>query len=539
MTSWSELRAAVLIGTERRSPSVERLLDVDLGAGATPELRVLEAVALLSTARRAGRSAPDATQADTPTATPVATPDTVPGRAGQLLRLMIEGGAGFGVAPAALFEYWFDRATARATVLPHDQLVQVLQWATADASRRAMVAPVLGPRGEWLASQRDSWSWVADHAGDRVGARSSDIDGIADQTPEEQQARSAALFDIPADFDVDRLLARSKAWQQRIVRKVRYDDPARARNLVAGACERLDAASRADLLACLRHALGPDDEPLLEAALDDRSGKVRAVAIDLLQMLPDTNRSRRLAAWLAPLVSGPRAPDAGDADAAAGGLVVDYPPAPEGDQLRDLPPRQKGNRTAVEQAWLDTLVQGTPLSWWEATLALTPAEIVAHRRRPDTELAVAWARAAIAQGDSRWAQVLAPIVPLPGLVPLIGRESAEAAFLDSLTAAATPTGTEARSVALESLPQPWSPRFAVRILEWIRSTDLPVNGLNRFGPLLAASLPASTVDDLERWLAQVRNDKTHLDRAVRSLLQQLSLRSAIDDAFSDTPEGPT
>ena len=108
------------------------------------------------------------------------------------------------------------------------------------------------------------------------------------------------------------------------------DDPTAGRRLIADACGQLDAASRARVLAVLHEQLSADDEDLIESALDDRAKAVRSIAIELLNSLTTSQRARRLTATLAPLVAS--------TGKLRKSIAVTFPSAPEGEQLRDLPP---------------------------------------------------------------------------------------------------------------------------------------------------------------------------------------------------------
>lgn len=79
-------------------------------------------------------------------------------------------------------------------------------------------------------------------------------------------------------------------------------DPAAARGWLAECLPQEQAKARVELLAELQTRLGPEDEPLLEAALDDRSPAVREVAQSLLVRLPESalvkRNLQRLTSWV-------------------------------------------------------------------------------------------------------------------------------------------------------------------------------------------------------------------------------------------------
>src|ERR671934_6333 len=123
---------------------------------------------------------------------------------------------------------------------------------------RPALLEVAGPRGGWLAGHHEPWSWAAPA-------------GTSEEEPVERRFATAGR--------TDRLT---------LLRHLRNQDPGLARQLVAGTWAREPAAERAALLAEFSTGLSDDDEPFLEAALDDRAAAVREAAVDLLARLPSS-----------------------------------------------------------------------------------------------------------------------------------------------------------------------------------------------------------------------------------------------------------
>lgn len=497
--TWTELRIAVTVGTERRAlPSGTTLpggVGLPGGGSMPPEQVALHAAALLGAARRAGlrpvagtppvsaseeparrEAAGQGSMATPPPGTPVGAsagehPQPVgeervaPDRAVQLLELLLEGNLGRPAAVQPLVAAWLERAAARAMVLPHHLVLTALERATADRSLQPLAAPVLGRRGRWLATRRPEWAWAA--AGSRLA------------TPEE-------------------LLAVEPAERLAAVRAARAAEPAEARTLVEALWPQVDAAGRAGLLGCLAVGLGLGDEALLERALDDRSGSVRTVAVRLLEGLPGSARAARCARRLAPVVhrQGRFRPT----------LSVSRPAPPEGDERRDEPP-------GAEAHWLRTLVAGAPLAWWEQTLGLTPDRIVGLRLDAavgppgwEADVVGGWARAATAQRNPAWA------------VALLDRPELTATH---------------RSELVTALPPPWSPATAEGVLAWLERQTKPGFVVDALTPHLAAALPPAAADRLTAWLGRVnKGDDLSLHRGLRHLLQLLSTRQSIVEAFT-------
>lgn len=148
-------------------------------------------------------------------------------------------------------------------VVPYRQLPDILAAATARSVVRDAVVPALGSRGRWLAERRPGWSWAVG----TVESEEIDIEEILDLSPAQRKARLAAA---------------------------RKQDPARFRGYVTENWNELRRVEdRKLLVAALVHELTPEDEPLLEQALDDRSSNVREEAVVLLRRLPRSQLALR------------------------------------------------------------------------------------------------------------------------------------------------------------------------------------------------------------------------------------------------------
>jgi hypothetical protein len=215
--------------------------------------------------------------------------------------------------------------------------------------------------------------------------------------------------------------------------------------------------------------LSAADEVLLEAALDDRSKEVRSRAAGLLAQLPGSQLAQRFAArGLAQLRY-------------RGGLLarieVQLPDACDKAMQRDgvqpTPPTGLGERAW----WLSEIVRRTPPSVWSSAWSLTPAKILATSIAKEWRdlLVKAWADAAVAYGDSAWADALADVgrrepdlVPLSALLPLLPAARREA-LLIKLLDNRTPLGRNHPALsALLAAPRPWSRELALVVIDALR-----------------------------------------------------------------------
>lgn len=507
MTTWAELRTVALVGTERRP--LPTATDGSPLAGLAPdpstEHAALRAAALLGTARRA--AAPIATTTASPapptTQDPSPVPDETPAppAAIQLLELMLTGNTGPGTMSDSLLEQWYTTCTNRQAVVAHRLLVMVLDGATTTSQLQTFVRPVLGQRGRWLAAHQEKWAWAA--------------------SPEVVTEAHVQ------DLDIDELLQLPSERRDAALVAARTADATTGRRLIADACTKLDAASRARVLACLRGELNAEDEDLLEAALDDRSKAVRQVAIELLNGLPSSARAERLSRHLEPLVV--------KSGRLRSSINITYPGQPEGEQLRDLPPNGNG---VIEQQWFDAIITGTPLEWWEATLGMTPGKIVRAKSNFGDELMGAWTAAAVAQHNQAWLSALFERSKNPALSGFIGSDGAADAFLSRIKdkTATTKVDTSKNARLLQAVAAPWTLDFSNDVLHWARTANGGKGSdgrVSRIQVVLADRLHPDTQPALTDWLNSVRGEQdTALQRMLRNIIQQISFRTSIDKAFS-------
>ena len=159
----------------------------------------------------------------------------------------------------ALLTEWCAAASRAKVVAAHAQLPQLLALGGARPTLRPAIRLVLGSRGQWLAQLSKDWGWAV---------------GINEQEPYDP--------DAPAG---KRLTA---------LRQWRRTDQGAVRTLIAERFpEERRASDRQLLINALEVGLSIEDEPILEAALDDRAAGVHDLALRLLRKLPGTALAQR------------------------------------------------------------------------------------------------------------------------------------------------------------------------------------------------------------------------------------------------------
>ena len=491
-TGWDEVVSAALVGTERRR------FDVRLLAGVVPgdqldvdgtEASVLAAAAVLATYRRAGRlpdvprrpPGPAAAADERPVASPVAV---------QVLELLLDGHVTVAGGNAALIGHWLAACAASGRRPPETLLVPLLLLGTALFELRSTVAAVVGSRGAWLAAHNPAWSWAA-HAAPVVDA-GDDLEG--------------------------RFTTAGRVERDALLRSLRGSDPARGRALVASTWSSESAADRAGLLEMLATGLGDDDEPFLEGALDDRAASVRAAAAQLLERLPRSRRSARMAARARPLVR--------IEGRLRRRLAVDLPDEPDAAARRDGVGDRAEPGYGRRAWWLVQVVAGTPLPAWEEHLGMEPPEIV-RLAAGEKELLDGLARAVVAQGDRRWALALASRWPLPAVLAVLDAPDAMAVVGRALGNGAVVDA--ALADLLEACPGPWPDEFSSQVVRHCRTTAGRVPALVRPAlPALARRLSPAVLPAVEQWIAD-DEDESAFRRDLRGVAHALGIRRTIDE----------
>jgi len=368
LPDWGDVLATALVGTQRRT------LPAGVGAaGEDPAEALLDAAGALTLYRRAGFKARTGLVVPAPAPDDSDIPLVSWSSAARAADLLAVDAAGYGTSNAVpvrdadgrleLLAEWLGAIRHRR--VPGELLPALLEIGRRHRALRGLIAAAGGPRAVWLAGQRADWGYLG-----------------------------AAAVEAPAD---DR-----QGWElgsigRRVgiltaVRRGGADGEQRGRDMLQAVWASETPEDRAALLGALGTGLSAADEPLLEAALDDRRKEVRVAALDLLALLPDSAYARRMIERATTCV---RVVD--------GRIRLAPPTACDKGMRRDgivpRPPAGVGERAW----WLEELLTRTPLRVWgepEEFLSLPVTdEWAAVLRR-------GLARAAAGQREPGWATEL-------------------------------------------------------------------------------------------------------------------------------------
>ena len=364
---------------------------------------------------------------------------------------------------------------------------------------QAALRIVVGPRGRWLAGYNSRWTWVAGEPVDDLAAVGQ------------------------------RFATAAKAERTAILEAVRRVDPVGGRDLLRSTWKTDPAAERAALLAVLAVGLSDDDEPFLEAALDDRSAAVRQVAADLLGRLPASRRAVRMAERLRAVV----------------GRGQPLSCAPPGEP--DIDARRDGINDAAPagmgvSAWrLAQLVAGAPLSFWTEHLGLNAVEVAAladpskaGRRgaSPAGPLLLGLESAVVAQAgraDPAWAVAVFARRRSPAVLAALHPDMAAEQLTRLLGGGLGPSPAVAELFA--ACPGPWPTPLGEAVLDRYRKLGARATlELQAALPLLVTRLDPSALPLVETWVVTLADDQG-LRRRVQTLGHALSLRAVIQREF--------
>jgi hypothetical protein len=313
---------------------------------------------------------------------------------------------------ADLLAEWLDVLGTAGRAAPPEHLVALMERTRSDPSLRPMVLDAAGPVAEWLSALLPGLGWA-------IGPPRELLEAWELGEPAE---RVAALG------------------------RLRALDPAAARDLLARGLPGERAELRAAAHATLAEGLGPDDESLLEQALDDRAVAVRQLAATLLARLPASAWAQRMARRAGRMVqvSGAAGHERFDVS-----LVAPVPPSWARDGIDAAAP--PGTSLGVHV--LRQVVAATPLGWWEEQVPLPHPIVLAAEHELGPVLLDGWSTAAVRQRDARWARLLVGETAEPALVGVL--EPADLATLAVEVASAEHVLTPVALAAFEALPGPW------------------------------------------------------------------------------------
>lgn len=508
---FSELTQVALLGTERQavsiaagSPDLNRFLtQLDLNR---QEEALLAAAALCGLHEEIGRL-PARDTAPSPEPCPEEELPRMSEHAGSLLLRLLGG-----EFPELLPECLLLSARAGRICFP-EALPALLTTGLAKAEWREAVLPVLGRRGRWLAAQNPEWAWA-------IGATDDD-----EKTWHVGESAARLLF----------------------LQRLRRTNPARARELLAATWKEETPEDRVGLISILETGLSVDDEPFLEAALDDKRKEVRRNAAALLARIVGSALNQRMAERVRPLLKF--------VPGESGGLLKLKKSKPASIEIIlivecDKPMQRDGIEPKPQAGfgekiwWLIQMLEMVPLDFWTTEWNVAAGEIVAASLQGEweKEMFEAWTRAAVRQKNATWAEMLFAIAvrtkhpnnKLEGLIGAMPAERREFLFSPLLDADDGKTG-EIQGALINCCRHDWSPDFSRTVLKWLRKITAQQSGdwqLRSQFKGFATRLAVPTLNEASSgWPTDV-NGWEFWSKGVDEFLALAQFRSDLHAAFS-------
>lgn len=501
--NWQDaVQTGFVLGTARRPPTTTTPDPVRERFPHDQPRRLLDQVALVSAVRSV--HLPRATVTPAPAAPPDDRPPAGPHARGLLTAILAENG-GYAGTRDPLLRIWLDACARAGQRIPDDLLPQLLGIAVSSRSLRRELTLVLGRRGQWLAAQHPRWAPLAE-------SPETTLPDVTEATL--GTILDAILDDVPEDFP----------WgppheQAAILHRLRSIHPVYAEEALTQLWDAAKAKDRETYLQTLQKTIGPADEPFLEAALDDRSAAVRALAAATLDRLATSRRGERLKERLRPLVTVRETPPDST-------VHVDLPPETDAAGIRDglVPPAASDSYVRLN---LQVIVRGCPLETWHELTGMPPEQLL-PRLQADPVVLEGIIQATVQRRAHDWVPALLTARPLDQrLLPLLDPAEREQAVLNTLDDVADDILFAALSYGL---PGPWSAPFSHAVVTRLRSSDATARGSHRVLFESATHLSDDSAAALAAWLEELPLDartRPPLEKA----LSLLSFRRMINEAF--------
>lgn len=501
---WQDIVTTAVVGTERKplqlTPSADPLgkLLSQLDSS-DPESTLLSAAAAISLYQRAGQLPVKDHQ---PLPQPCE-PDDLPScslRAAQQLSLMLQG------QHSEFLPEWLARAAKARKRVPEEYLPELLNKGQNTRQLRDAILPVLGKRGRWLAAQNSDWNYVGD------------------ENTEETWATG------------------STAARQLLLKRLRAEDPAQARERVAATWDKESVEERAAFIATFETGLSMADEPFLEAALDDRRKEVRQTAANLLAQLSESRFCLRMIERVRPLIKLTLKPSKYHLEVT---LPESCTQAMQRDGVESKPPYRQGERAW----WFQQMLSAVPPAVWCPTWGIQTSSLplvleAALATEWDSVLLEGWTMATYLHRDAVWGEALLATWPrqiantqLSRLLEALSAERREAFILNILQG--NPPPLNPRNPAwqfLRQYKQPLSTHVTRALLNRIRSHIESSNNTYDWEFRSALKdlvyyLEPSLVKEATVRLTQVVKDKYWWDETVDIFLAILQFREQMLQEF--------
>ena len=507
---WNTLMQHALLGTARQpfkpTATTDPVVQMVGRSADTDEQKLLSLIAVVETARRAGRLA-----VGTPCQSQLAMNETLPpvSEAGvALLRRLLSD------CPILLPEFYEHCRNANRRI-PEHVLVDVLTHAETNKAVRSLLFSVLGMRGHWLASQNPEWQFASANSEAEVT---------------EQMGPDASL------------VWQNGSKEQRLAafRTFRSCQPEAARALAEASWSQESPEIRAEVLKAFQNGLSRGDEPFLEKCLDDRRKEVRIAAQELLIQLSDAAYTLRFLERALACIKIQKQPRSllgkltGAAEKCT--LEIELPSVCDKAMERDgIDAKVPSGQAVGERGWWFRQIMGRVVPRRLAEkLDLSP-DVFEKAARDHSEwgkeIVLAWSHAAKSCRDPDLAFRLYLQAPDASLLGIMRPDQRERLLIDSITSAKKADVREVVAQAVESGTQ-LSAAVAEALLDYLRRVIASDTG--SFSPwlipweTLALAIPQECCKAAVAGWPEKESWQKHLEK----FLHIIQLRISIDQTIT-------
>lgn len=265
MIFWEQLLKTSLLGTERENIDVQNIpLPIDMIAKQILETEIpkeeklLKISSLVMNFRKAGQqnyeiSKLDYTICETENLT-YASP-----KAHQILNVLLSEDHKNITQFLSLINFWIEKCIAKSQIIQAETLILLFENCDKFDLKADKIAQISGKKGLWLAQKHPKWK-----------------DIFVDENPEQIWKTG------------------NPKQRQKLLEHLRSKNPKLATTLLDSSWKSESAANKQEFLKFWQNNLSENDQELLEKASQDRSEKVRFMAIDYLKKLPNSSVSQKI-----------------------------------------------------------------------------------------------------------------------------------------------------------------------------------------------------------------------------------------------------
>ncbi len=265
--------------------------------------------------------------------------------------------------------FWLQHCTHARRLVPPDMIPLFLDKAAQHKPMRTLVTQVCGRRGEWLSRFNPRWQFMADTSQEDLWQT-----GTAEQ-------------------------------RKTLLKQLRQQEPAKARELLAQSWAQENANSKADLLKQLTGTVTAGDQEWLESLLAEKSAKVKEEALNLLKQLPGSLVVKQYWQLLQQAITLKK-------EKALLGMVsktslqVASPTATDDSIFKTGIEKLSNNKEFTDEEFIVyQLIKYIPPAYWETHFATTPENILGYfqKEKEHKKYLPALVNAVLQFNDARWA----------------------------------------------------------------------------------------------------------------------------------------